>query len=67
MVEGHGVYAEGMSIYVGIAMVLVFVAGRKSVKGRRLTKVTNLTDYRIDMSYSEDGQTLTINEVVLDE
>lgn len=51
-----------MEVFIAVAMVCVFIAGRKSVKNR-LTRVENHTDYEINLTYEEQTNTLTITEV----
>ena len=55
-----------MTIFVAVALVCVFVAGRKSVKNR-VSKITNTTEYKVDVTYNEADNTLVINRITLDE
>lgn len=55
-----------MELFIAVAMACVFVAGRKSVR-RRIRKVDNLTDYRIDFTYNPNTDALTITRIYSDE
>jgi hypothetical protein len=51
-----------MEIFIAVAMVCIFVAGRKSVKNQ-LRGVDNATEYRIDVNYDPKTRTLTVTSV----
>lgn len=51
-----------MEFFIAVAMVFVFIAGRKSVKNR-ITKLNNTTDYKIDATYDPHTTTLTVTKV----
>jgi hypothetical protein len=55
-----------MEFFIAVAMVLMFIAGRKSVKNR-LTKLENNTDYQIDATYDPATSVLTVNKVYRNE
>lgn len=48
-----------MEIFIGIAMVCIFIAGRKSARGR-LTEVKNDTDYLISFKLDKKTGVLTV-------
>jgi hypothetical protein len=60
------VYGVGMELFIVVAMVCVFIAGRKSVKNR-LHKLENNTDYLIDATYDPATSVLTVNKVYRNE
>jgi hypothetical protein len=60
------VYGVGMELFIAVAMVCVFIAGRKSVKNR-LHKLENNTDYLIDATYDPATSVLTVNKVYRNE
>lgn len=51
-----------MEIVIAVAMVLIFVAGRKSVRNR-LDRVENATEYQLDVTYDEGTRILTVNRI----
>lgn len=55
-----------MELFIAVAMVCVFVAGRKSVSNR-LSKLDNNTEYLIDATYDPTTGTLTVNKVYRNE
>jgi hypothetical protein len=55
-----------MELFIAVAMVCAFIAGRKSVKNR-LHKLENNTDYLIDATYNPDTSVLTVNKVYRNE
>lgn len=51
-----------MEIFIGIAMVCIFIAGHRSARGR-LTEVKNETDYLISFKLDKRTGVLTVLDV----